>query len=104
MAALAATAVSLFPNRFAERYVGSVVPRNLVERRLAITGVTAGDTATAAVLGLSRLVSVSNAYNATGPAVATVAVDPVNNRILVGTGPSNVTLYLTVTGVPTLTP
>lgn len=103
MSAIAATAVSLYPNRYAERYSGGGVdPRTRIERRLKITGVTAADTATAAVLGLATVETVSSAFNATGPAAYAVAVDPINNGILIGTGPSSSDIYLVVTGTPKL--
>lgn len=100
MAAIAATQVSLYPNRYAEEYAGTVAPLAKIERRLKITGVTAGDTATAAVLGLATVDSSSSAHNPTGPAVVGVSVDPINNGILIGTGPSAGTIYLTVKGTP----
>jgi len=104
MAAIAKAAVSLYPVSpgSSERYVGGVKAREVGERRLQITGVTAADTATADVLGFSELVACGNAVYDTS--VATVAVDPVNNGIIVGAGPSNKTLYLTVTGVVKTTP
>ena len=102
MAAIVATQVSLYPNRYAEAYVGSIAPQATIERRLKLTTVTAGDTATAAVLGLATVESVSSAHNPTGPAVVGVSVDPVNNVILIGSGPSSATIYFTVVGTPTI--
>lgn len=100
MAAIATSQVSLYPNRYAEEYDGAVAPLASVTRRLKITSVTAGDTATAAVLGLTQVNAASAAHNETGPAVVGVSVDPVNNRILFGTGPLAATVYLTVSGTP----
>jgi hypothetical protein len=100
MAAIAASVVSLYPtDGSAERYRGSVRPRETIQRRLKITGVTAADTASAAVLGLKTLHSVENSFGATAGAFPS-AVDPVNNQLLVGAGPSNETIYVTVTGTP----
>lgn len=100
MAAIASTAVSLYPtDGSAERYVDGIAPRTVVEKRLKITSVTAADTATAAVLGFSKLISVSNSFGATAGAFPS-AVDPVNNLLLVGAGPAAETVYLTVTGTP----
>lgn len=76
--------------------IGTNVRDNAV-RQLKITGVTAADTATAAVLGFKRLIGVHNSFGATAGAFPS-AVDPVNNRVLIGTGPSNETVYLTVHG------
>lgn len=100
MAAIAVAAVSLFPTGSAgERYCGGTgAPRALIERRLKITGVTAGDTASATVLGLGVVTKVTGGYNATAVGAFPCAVDPVNNGILIGAGPSNATIYLTVTG------
>ena len=100
MAAIVATQVSLYPNRYAEEYAGGMMPASKIERRLKLTTVTAGDTATAAVLGLATVDAASAAHNSTGPAVVGVSVDPVNNGILIGTGPSSATIYLTVVGTP----
>ena len=100
MAAIAATQVSLYPDKNAVRFVGGMAPRQLVERRLKITSVTAADTVTAAVLGLKKIISVSNAYNGTSAGVVPVAVNPVNNQLLIGAGPTAATIYLAVTGEP----
>jgi hypothetical protein len=101
MAAIAATAVSLYPDRSAERYIGRVgAPRGLIEKRIRITGVTAADTATAAVLGFNTVQSAHSGYNSTVAGVVPVGVDPVNNGIHIGAGPSAATIYLTVIGTP----
>lgn len=97
MAAIAATAVSIYPSG-ADRYIGTKT--DVVQRNLKITGVTAADTATAAVLGFSRIISVSSGYNGSSAAVVGVGLDPVNNGILIGSGPSNATIYLVVSGNP----
>jgi len=99
MAAIAATAVSIYPTG-ADRYINGKT--DIVQRNLKITGVTAADTATAAVLGFSKLIEVSSGYNGTTPAVVGIGLDPVNNGILVGAGPSNETIYLVVTGNPAI--
>lgn len=104
MAAIASTAVSLYPtDGSATAYPHGKGDRTVIEKRLKITGVTAGDTATAAVLGFNRVISASSGYNGSSAAAVGIGVDPVNNGIYVGTGPSNQTIYLVVKGTPPLT-
>jgi ABC-type arginine/histidine transport system permease subunit len=100
MAAITKTQVTLYPvaQGSAERYAGGVAPREVVKRRLALSGVSAGDVASADVLGLSTVLEVSNAITAAN-AVSTAAVNPVTNEVVLGAGPANTTVYLTVTGV-----
>ena len=106
MGAIAATQVSLYPTDLStsEYHSDSVKARTKITRRLKITGVTAADTATAAVLGLSSVISASSGYNGTTPGAVAIGVDPVNNEINVGAGPNNETLYLVVTGTPKTSP
>lgn len=95
MAAITKTQVSFYPDYNASRYVGS---KDVVERRYKLTGVSAGDTASATVLGFSDLISTSNGWYSGG--VVAVAVNPVAKQLVLGTGPSNADVYVTVTGVP----
>lgn len=96
MAAIAATAVTVLKDDYAS-------PNStLARRQIKITGVTAGDTATAAALKFSKLRSATSGYNATTPAVVAVGIDPVNNQLLIGAGPSAETIYLEVTGEPSI--
>jgi hypothetical protein len=116
MGAIAATQVSSFPANVGQvseagAYdfgVDARRPGRVISRCLQITGVTAGDTATAAVLGFSQLVKGSvGVYGATvgNPGTPFVAaVDVLNNELVVGTGPANQTLLLTVEGAPTVPP
>lgn len=75
--------------------------RGYVAYKLAITGVTAGDTATPAVLGLQTIMTVWGAYSATNTSLA-IGLNPTANSgtggLIVGTGPSNETIYVTVMG------
>jgi hypothetical protein len=99
MAAIAASAVSLYPTDGG----GSFYPGRdgeIVTKRLKITSVTAADTATAAVLGFSKVISADSGYNASVAAAVGIGVDPVNNGIYIGSGPFAATIYLVVTGTP----
>jgi hypothetical protein len=101
MAALAATVFSEYPtDKSATRY--SERNSDVVKKQFKISSASAGDTATAAVMLFGKILEVSSVWNATTSAVATAAVDPVNNLIQIGTGPSAAELYLTVTGTPKL--
>jgi len=99
MAAIASTAVSIYPTG-SDRYIGNKT--DLVQRNLKITGVTAADTATAAALGFSKLVEVSSGYNGSSAGAVAIGLDSVNNGIHIGSGPSNATIYLVVTGNPVM--
>lgn len=104
MAAIASTAVSVYPtDRSQDFYPHGKGDRTVIQRTLKITGVSAGDTATAAVLGFKRVLSAHSGWDATGGAPFVAGVDPVNNLIEIGTGPSASDIYLVVTGTPTLT-
>ncbi len=105
MSEIAASQVSLYPNRYAEAYDGALAPNSSIERRLKLTSVISGDTASAAVLGLAVLARVSAALNTTGSNVVPCAVNPVTNTMLVGTGTGTTasTMYVTVSGSPTTT-
>lgn len=102
MAAIAASAVSNYPTELnaAELYPFGKGSRDIIMRRLKITAVTAADTATAAVLGFGKLIAAFGGYNGSSAGVVPVSVDPVNNGILIGTGPSSATIYVTVIGTP----
>lgn len=107
MAAISAGQVSLYPiaSGSSECYVGGVSPREVLARRLKIDNVTAGDVASADVLGFSRLHESSNAFcTGTGATVAMAVVNPVLNQLVIGTGPAAVDVHVTVTGTPKTTP
>lgn len=98
MAAIASSAVSLYPtDGSAETYLDKA-NREVIRRRLKITSVTAADTATAAVLGLERVHAAHSGYNGSSAAAVAIGVDPVNNGIYIGSGPSAATIYLVVEG------
>lgn len=98
MAAIAASAVSLYPTNGTAEYYPAKGNREIVRRRLKITSVTAADTATAAVLGLEQVHAAHSGFNGSSSGVVPLGVDPVNNRILIGAGPSAATIYLVVEG------
>jgi hypothetical protein len=114
MAAIAATQVSIFGSGTVppawpatipgQRYVGGNCPEEVVEMILKLTGVTAGDTATAAVLGFSAILGADSGYDATGLIVVPLGVDYVDNQLLIGAGPANTTVYLRITGSPATIP
>ena len=86
MAALASTAVSLYPTSFgeAEDYASM---KGIFYRRmkLVLTGQgTAANSIGAAALGFKKLVSCSQLFDVTGAKVIPATVDPVNNVILLG--------------------
>lgn len=109
MAAIALTQVSLYPSAtpsatakvLAWWYPAGKEQKQIVARKLAITGVTAADTATPTVLGFSSILDVGSAY-AVGATSLSIGLDPTANSgaggLIVGTGPSNETIYLTVYG------
>lgn len=103
MAAIVKAAVSLYPTvatggvRSSEWLGDGPVDKHTLTRRLAITGVTAADTATATVLGFSNLYHVLNSFGATAGAFPS-CINPVTGTLLIGAGPSNETVYLTVAG------
>ena len=114
MAAIAATAVSIYPSTVPSATVstpGEWYPcgkdqRSIVARKLKITTVSAADTATPAALGLSTIMAVyGGSVYMSGGTTATVlpmTLDPTANSgtggLIVGTGPSAETIYLTVVG------
>ena len=101
MAAIASTQVTVAKG--SGRYVGGQTPHTAIEQRLVITGVTAADTASAAVCGLARLISVHSAmYEGTPNVPLLVGVDEINNVLIVGAGPANVTIHVTVVGSPSV--
>lgn len=101
MAAIALADVSIYPLDGSDNhYVGGPQPRERSVRRLKITGVTAADTATAAVLGFSRLYAAHSGFDDTDNSVFPIGIDPVNNLLYIGAGPSNDTVYLIVEGSP----
>lgn len=103
MAAIAKSQVSLYPTvatggvRSSEWLGDGPVDKHTLTRRLAITGVTAADTATADVLGFSNLYNVLNSFGATAGAFPS-AINPVTDSLLIGAGPANETIYLTISG------
>lgn len=109
MAAIAASQVSLYPSAgpsATQTTPSSFFPfgkdqQGYVARKLAITGVTAGDTATPSVLGFTSIIDVGAGYSATAAALP-LGLNPTANSgvggLIVGTGPSNETIYLTVYG------
>ena len=116
MAALASTAVSLYPTGLgeAEYFPCGVDNRNIVTRRLklVLTG-QGGQTNTigAAALGFDKLLQTSNLFDDSNNVGYPAVIDPVLNVILLLDGaaapaPVDVTAaatYITVTGtVPTL--
>lgn len=99
MAAIATSQVSLYSSDgFWSRYAGGPQPRLNSIRRLKITGVTAGDTATAAVLGFSLLFAAYSAVYGATPTAFSVGVDAASNEVTIGAGPANSTVYLLVEG------
>ena len=106
MAALASTAVSIYPTG-ADRYVGKgteVVQRNL---KLVLTGQGGqSNTIGAAALGFSRLIEASNGFDDENNVGWPAVVDPVANVLLLLDGvPTDVTstaFYISVTGNPAL--
>jgi hypothetical protein len=111
MAAILASEVSLYPSvgpsatvaTPAEWYPCGKDQRSIVARKLKIVTTDAGDTATPAVLGLSTIMAVlgSGVYGASFTPCH-IGLDPTANTgtggIIIGTGPSNETIYLTVMG------
>ncbi len=113
MAALASTAVSLYPtDGSAESYPNGQGDRSVVQRRLKLVltgqGIATTDTIGAAALGFETLISCSTLYDATNNKGYPAAVDPANNIILLFDGaaapaPVAVTTtvaYITVIGTP----
>lgn len=103
MAAITASQVSVYtsPGNYGSgRYHGGPQPRALSERRIKITGVTAADTATAAVLGFAKLHATHSGFDSTNNTAVSMGVDPVNQLLVIGTGPSNDTVYLIIEGSP----
>lgn len=109
MAAIAASQVSLYPSAGPTAtgttpswwYCSGHDQKQFVARKLAITGVTAADTATPTVLGLGSILDIGAGYSASAHSLA-IGLDPTANSgsggLIVGTGPSNETIYLTVYG------
>ena len=114
MAAIAASAVSLYPSAGpsvtvatpSEWYAAGKDQKAIVARKLKITTVSATDTATPSVLGLSTIMAVfGGSVYMSGGSTATVlpmTLDPTANSgtggLIVGAGPSSETIYLTVVG------
>ena len=82
------------------RYDGGDRSRGFVSKRLNITGVSAGDTATAAVALLSQLTEAHGASSAGTPVL--VGIDTVANVLIIGAGPANAAIQVTVVGSPTI--
>lgn len=102
MSAIAKTQVSLVKG--SDRYVGGGVrPRTVVQRRVMITGVTAGDTATADVLGFGKITDAMSAVTQGNPdSPLLVGVSQTANTLIIGTGPANATVHVTVQGTPSI--
>ena len=101
MAAIAKAQVQLI--RGSDHFVGGLEPRTRIQRRLLLNAVTAADTATPAVLGLSSITAAHSAVVSGSPAVPVlVGIDTVNNLLVLGTGPNNSTVQVTVEGAPTI--
>lgn len=110
MGAVASTQVSIYPS--ANPSASAVAPpwwfcagkeqRQIVARKYKVTGVTAADTIAPSALGLSAVLDVGSGYSASANALS-FGLDPTANSnaggIIVGTGPSNETIYLVVYGV-----
>lgn len=113
MAALASSAVSVYPTTGGEYFSAGRGSRDIVTRRLklVLTG-QGGQTNTigAAALGFSRLLQCSNLFDETNAKGYPAVVDPVHNNIVLLDGsatpaPVDVTstvTYITVTGAPTV--
>lgn len=111
MAALASSAVSLYPTGAgqAEFYPRGKDDRSVITRRLLITSLAQGDgtdTIGASALGFQTLLSCEALWDATNSKGYPAVVDPVNNIIILLDGspapaPVKVTTtsaYITVTG------
>lgn len=113
MAAIAASAVSLYPSAGpsvsvatpSEWYTCGKDQKGIVARKLKITTVTAADTITPAVAGLSTIMSIDGGaiyMNGATPTVLPMLLDPTANSgtggLIVGAGPASHTIYLTVVG------
>lgn len=111
MAALASSAVSLYPtDGSAETYPNGKGDRSVVQRRLKLVLTGQGDqtnTIGAAALGFETLISCSNLFDDSNNLVYGAVVDPVANIIILDAGnagtPTAVTAaatYITVVGTP----
>jgi len=110
MAALASSAVSIYPTGSAGSYYEGRNQNVIVKRlKLVLTG-QGGQTNTigAAALGFGSLIRCSNLFDDTNNLVYGAVVDPVANVILLDAGSSGTptdvtaTAYITVTGTPVL--
>lgn len=99
MAALAPTAVSLFPPSFAEAEDYASMKGIFFRRlKLVLTGQgTAANSIGAAALGFKKLVSCTQLFDVTGAKVIPATVDPVNNVILLGAPGTGVPTDVTTT-------
>lgn len=110
MAALATTAVSLYPTdtNLSEGYPRGKGSRGVVQRSVKLTAVSVGgstNTIGATALGFVKLLSCGNFLDTSNAKVIPAVVDPVNNVILLGAGSSlavgdlsSVTGYISVVG------
>lgn len=98
MAAIAAAYATQYPTNGA--YTFYTKNQQIVQKTMILGSVSAGDTATASVLGLSKVLSAHSGYNLGTDAVVTFGVDYANNKILVGAGPTTNDVFVTVTGTP----
>ena len=99
MAALAPSAVSLFPTSLAEAEdYGSMKGIFWRRLKLVLTG-QGGSTNTigAAALGFKKLVACGPLFDVTGAKITPAVVDPVNNVILLGAPGTGVPTDLTTT-------
>lgn len=112
MAALGASAVSLYPtDGSAEFFPNGKGDRTIITRRLKLVLTGQGgssNTIGATALGFGKLISCTDATNLAGDLVYPAAVDPVDNVInLIGDvtlgnnfNDVTATVYITVTGTP----
>ncbi len=110
MAAIASTAVSLYPPPVAgialkaqAEWLPDKGQPTVLTKRVKITGVTAADTITPAALGFKTIMDAKGlGYFNSSMLVLPLIVDPTANSdtggIIIGAGPSNHTCYLLVTG------
>lgn len=113
MAALAATAVSVYPTTGGEYYSSGKGSRDLLTRRLKLVLTGQGgltNTIGAAALGFNKLLDCGNLYDVTNGKGYPAVVDPSTNTIILFDGaaapaPVDVTstvTYISVTGTPTV--
>lgn len=110
MAAIASTAISLYPPatggialKAQSEWLPDKSQPTLLTKRVKITGVTAADTITPAALGFKTILDANGlGYFNSSMLTLPLIVDPTANGdtggIIIGAGPANHTCYLLVTG------